>query len=155
MIYWFTGQPGAGKTTLAVALKRHLQAAGLKVVHLDGEFIRDLTVNRDFSEAGRIANIRMGQQLATRIALEAIEVVASFVSPYRAQREVFKAESQVEVIEVYVHTTELRGREKYFVPDYEPPLANFLDLDTTAVSVEACVERLIRARAATPPSTTD
>lgn len=142
MIYWFTGQPGAGKTTLAVALKRRLQAAGLKVVHLDGEFVRDLVVNRDFSEAGRIANIRMGQQLALRIAEEDIEVVASFVSPYRAQREAFK--TLASVVEIYVHTTEVRGRERFFVPNYEPPLANFVDIDTTAVSVEDCIARVVR-----------
>lgn len=142
MIYWFTGQPGAGKTTLAAALKRRLQAAGLKVVHLDGEFVRDLVVNRDFSEAGRMANIRMGQQLALRIAEEDIEVVASFVSPYRTQREAFK--SLASVVEIYVHTTEVRGRERFFVPNYEPPLANFVDIDTTAVSVEDCIERVVR-----------
>jgi len=42
MIYWFTGQPGSGKTTLASALKSALQKRGRPVVHLDGEFLREL-----------------------------------------------------------------------------------------------------------------
>ena len=30
-----------------------------------------------------------------------------------------------------LHTSEIRGRENYFVKDYEKPLDNFLELDTT------------------------
>lgn len=143
MIYWFTGQPGAGKTTLALALRDRLRAAGRIAVHLDGEFVRDLIGNQDFSGAGRIANIRMGQRLARRIHEDGADVVASFVSPFRDMREAFKALG--DVVEIYVHTTEVRGREGFFVAGYEPPLSGFVDMDTTAVSVEACVERLLRS----------
>src|SRR6185503_10704683 len=121
MIYWFTGQPGAGKSTLAAALKAVLQKRGLSVVHFDGEEIREITGNDDYSETGRVMNIRTGQRLAAKLDAEGISVVASFVSPYRAMREEFK--KNLKVVEIYVHTTAIRGREKYFVPDYEPPLA--------------------------------
>jgi adenylylsulfate kinase len=141
MIYWFTGQPGAGKTTLAEALRTRLRAAGHPTVHLDGEFVREVMENRDYGEAGRIANIRAGQRLAAKLQEEGIWVVAAFVSPYRALREAFKARG--DVVEVYVHTTEPRGRERFFVTGYEPPLAEFVDMDTTGVSVESCVERLL------------
>src|SRR2546428_11895936 len=67
MIYWFTGQPGSGKTTLAIALKSALQKRGQPVVHLDGEFLRELMDNKDFSEAGRIRNIMAAQQLAAKL----------------------------------------------------------------------------------------
>ena len=33
--------------------------------------------------------------------------------------------------EIYVHTTEERGRENFFVEGYEPPIENFIDCDTT------------------------
>ena len=55
--------------------------------------------------------------------------MVSLVSPYRDQREEFKFNTSV--IEIYVHTTEDRGREQYHVIDYEPPLENFIDIDTT------------------------
>ena len=55
--------------------------------------------------------------------------IISLVSPYRFLREEFK--SKYNVIEVYLHTTEIRGRENFFVDEYEPPLANFIDMDTT------------------------
>ena len=77
---------------------------------------------------------------------EGVWVVASFVSPYRDLREEFK--KRPEVREIYVHTAERRGREKYFVEGYEPPLENFLDIDTTSASVEDCVQRILGAKPA-------
>jgi hypothetical protein len=46
-------------------------------------------------------------------------------------------------LEIYVHTTEKRGREKFFAETYEQPLENFLDMDTTGVSVDECVRRIL------------
>jgi adenylylsulfate kinase len=153
MIYWFTGQPGAGKTTLAIALRQRLRSASHPVVHLDGEFLREIMDNRDFSEAGRVANIRAGQRLAAKLHEEGIWVVAAFVSPYRSLRETFKTRG--DVIEVYVHTTEIRGREHFFVSSYEPPLADFVDMDTTEVSVDSCVARLLSMTPGSPERGSD
>ena len=49
MIYWFTGQPGHGKTTLAKALLAHLKAQGTEAFHVDGDDLRTLTTNTDYS----------------------------------------------------------------------------------------------------------
>ena len=144
MIYWFTGQPGSGKTTLALALQAVLRGCGRFVVHLDGEFLREITGNRDFTEAGRTRNIRAGQQFAAKLHAEGVDVVASFVSPYRIMRDEFKKSGNV--VEIYVHTTEIRGREAHFVADFEPPQRDFVDIDTTGVSVESCVQRILNAR---------
>ncbi len=144
MIYWFTGQPGSGKTTLAIALKSALRKRGHPVVHLDGEFLRELMSNKDFSEAGRIRNIKAAQQLAAKLQSEGIVAVASFVSPYRSIREEFKRTNQV--LEIYVHTTEIRGKEAYFVAKFEPPEQDFLDIDTTNASVETCLQKILQAR---------
>ena len=142
MIYWLTGQPGAGKTTLAVALKSALQKRGQPVVHLDGEFLRELMGNQDFSEAGRIRNIKSAQHLAAKLEAEGIVVVASFVSPYRSIREEFKKKNQV--LEIYVHTTKVRGKEAYFVANFEPPQQDFVDIDTTHASVETCLQTILQ-----------
>jgi adenylylsulfate kinase-like enzyme len=141
MIYWFTGQPGAGKTTLALALKKELAGRGHVTVHLDGDLLRIVTANQDFSTAGRMKNIRAAQALAAKIHEDGAWVVAAFVSPFRALREEFK--QRPEVLEIYVHTTEKRGREKYFAETYEAPLENFLDIDTTSAGVEECVQRIL------------
>jgi adenylylsulfate kinase-like enzyme len=149
MIYWFTGQPGAGKTTLALALQNELRRRGHVTVHLDGDLLRIVTANQDFSMAGRMKNIRAAQALAAKIHADGAWVVAAFVSPFRSLREEFK--KRAEVLEIYVHTDERRGREKFFSDVYEPPLENFLDMDTTNVGVEECVRRILDAKIQSEP----
>jgi hypothetical protein len=49
-------------------------------------------------------------------------------------------------LEIYVHTSEKRGREKFFAEAYEPPLEKFLDIDTTGANVDECVQRILAAK---------
>ena len=137
MIFWFTGQPGSGKTTLGKALFEKLDGA----FHVDGDDLRELVHNVDYSEQGRINNIRMAQSIAMFLDNKGLDVVVSLVAPYRWLREEFKVRHTVN--EIYLHTTEKRGKEKFFAKDYEPPQENFLDVDTTNISVEACIDRIV------------
>ena len=141
MIYWFTGQPGHGKTTLAKALIAHLCAQGSEPFHVDGDDLRALTANADYSHAGREANIRRAQTIAHYLQKQGRTVVVSLVAPYRDIREELKANA--EVTEVYVHTAEQRGREDRHATDYEAPLENFIDIDTTGRSEEESLKELL------------
>jgi adenylylsulfate kinase-like enzyme len=57
MIYLFTGQPGSGKTTLAKKLQMWLQTDKANwrksVFHIDGDQLRELFPNKDYSKEGR------------------------------------------------------------------------------------------------------
>ena len=64
-----------------------------------------------------------------------ITVLVSLVSPYLDQRESFKQKMKGDILEVWVHTTDIRGREDYFVQTYQPPQTSYLDLDTTNTPV--------------------
>ena len=143
MIYWFTGQPGHGKTTLALALIEHLRAQGTEPFHVDGDDLRALTSNADYSRAGREANIRRAQTIAHYLHNQGRTVVVSLVAPYRAIREELKAAT--EVVEVYVHTTEARGREAKHAQDYEAPITGFIDIDTTGTTIEESMHQLLAA----------
>ena len=131
MIYWFTGQPGHGKTVLAKRLKEYIEYNNphKKFFHIDGDDLRDLLVNKDYSKQGRENNIRTAQAIALYLDNKGYDVVVSLVAPYKELREEFK--SRAKVIEIYVHTIEERGREQFHVQDYEPPTKDFIDIDTT------------------------
>jgi adenylylsulfate kinase len=128
---WLTGQPASGKSTLANLLVNSISEKfdSEVVFNIDGDDLRDLFQNKDYSRKGREANIRLGMSIAAYLINKNCIPVISLVSPYRFLREEFK--SKFNVLEVYLHTTEIRGRENFFVEDYEPPVDNFIDMDTT------------------------
>ena len=144
MIYWLTGQPGAGKTTIAKELCR---VGGMVTpspwFNVDGDDIRNIFDNKDYSEQGRRKNIELAQQLSQYLHSKDNNVVVSLVSPYKDQREAFKEKMGDDLVEVYVHTSETRGRENFFVENYEPPTEDFINICTDNVKVEICVDTII------------
>jgi len=145
MVLWFTGQPGSGKTTLTYKfiedrLIGFMKIPHWKIVHIDGDDLRDIVDNKDYSEKGRRENINLAMNLARFMDNKGFTVVVSLVSPYRDQREELKMERNI--AEFYLHTTEIRGRENYFAEDYEPPLHNFTDIDTDK-PIEECINEIL------------
>ena len=127
MIYWFTGQPCAGKTILANMLKGKNPDA----FRIDGDDMRELFSNKDYSINGRVTNVGTAQRIAQYLNNQGKDVIVSLVSPYIDQREDFKTLMGDEIIEFYVHTTEPRERDHFKAIAYTPPLSNFVDIDTT------------------------
>ena len=139
MIYWLTGQPGAGKTVLA----KMLHSNRLLDFHIDGDDLRELTNNKNYGIEGRVQNVATAQKIAHNLHNQGRNVVVSLVSPYIDQREEFKQMLGDELVEIYVHTSEERGREQYHVKGYQPPLNNFIDVDTTHDEPEESYRKII------------
>jgi adenylylsulfate kinase-like enzyme len=130
-IIWLTGQPGSGKTVLGNIIVDHYQKQKRPVILIDGDDLREKTGNFDYTPEGRHRNITNAQMLARFLKKSGFTVVVALVAPYRNLREEFKKEFGSLITEVYVHCEDARGREAYHVSNYEPPLVNFIDIDTT------------------------
>ena len=140
MIYWFTGQPGAGKTTLANKLAEDLYHA----FHIDGDRMRSLFTNTDYSINGRVKNVETAQRIAQYLNFLDHDVIVSLVAPYIDQREDFKKIMGDQLIEIYVHTSEIRERDHFKSIAYTSPQENFLDIDTTNRTVEESYSELLQ-----------
>lgn len=131
MIYRFTGQPGSGKTVLANLLKEKFLPHAFRI---DGDEMRDLFTNKDYSIKGRVTNIDTAQKISHYLHNQGKDVIVSLVSPYLDQREEFKSLLDWQIKEIYVHydtSYVQRGRENYHVVNFGTPNKDFIDVDTT------------------------
>ena len=143
MIYWVTGQPQSGKTTLADSLKEIRMPHAFRI---DGDEMRELFANKDYSEKGRRANIDAAQKIAHYLHNQGKDVIVSLVSPYKDQREEFKKLLTWQIKEIHVHYNPekgRRGREKFWVEEYQKPTDNFLDIDTNLDAPEESLIKII------------
>lgn len=144
MIYNLIGQPHSGKSTLA----RHLRTALeinyplRKAFIIDGDFLRKILNNKDYSEKGRRDNIGKAYAIAKYLDTEFLyDVIIAVVSPFLDLREEFKLTA--DVIEIYIHTENIRGREKFHVENFEKPKTNFIEIDTTDVDELTSINELL------------
>ena len=143
-IYWLTGQPGAGKTVLSLMLKTVLEKEyNQKVFHIDGDELRRLFNNQKYGREGREENIKRAQDIAKFILAQGHTVIVSLVAPYKELRENFKNELDNLIVEFYIHTTDIRGREHFHTDEYEQPTENYIDIDTTNVEPQISLNKII------------
>jgi len=161
-ILWFTGLSGAGKTTLALALEQQLFNRGYQTYVLDGDNIRGgLNSDLGFSPDDRSENIRRIGEVAALFSDAGQIVITAFISPYREDRERARKIKPGPFREVFVKadlsTCETRDPKGLYkkarmceIPEftgisapYEEPESADLIIDTSAETIEQCVERLI------------
>ncbi|HTL49344.1 MAG TPA: adenylyl-sulfate kinase, partial [Steroidobacteraceae bacterium] len=163
-ILWFTGLSGAGKSTIANAVEQTLFLRGHHSYLLDGDNIRHgLNKDLDFSDEGRIENVRRIGEVAKLFVDAGLIVVTAFISPFRSDRRLVRdLVKQGEFVEVYVSTPlevcEQRdpkglyvkareGKIKNFTgvtSPYEAPEAPEIVIDSSKISVPECVDKVIR-----------
>ena len=162
-VLWFTGVSGAGKSTLANLVEKKLHALGYHTFLLDGDNVRHrLNGDLGFTDADRVENIRRVGEVAALMADAGLIVLAAFISPFRAEREMVRAMvPEGEFVEIFVDTPlaeaeardvkglyqkARRGELLNFTgidSPYEAPLTPELRVDTTRCSAEEAADRIL------------
>ncbi|MFI6712078.1 adenylyl-sulfate kinase [Nonomuraea sp. NPDC050478] len=166
LVVFFTGLSGSGKSTIARGLRDALLELGTRTVtYLDGDVVRRLlSKGLSFSKEDRDLNIRRIGFVAAEAARHGGLAICAPIAPYAATRaEVREMVESVGADFLLVHVAtpleecERRDRKGLYakaraglIPEftgisdpYEEPDDAELVVDTTHVSVEAAVERVL------------
>jgi len=166
-ILWLTGLSGCGKSTIATAVEAALIKDGVLAYVLDGDNIRHgLNKNLSFSPEDRTENIRRIGEVAKLFADAGLIAIASFISPYRADRAAVRSlVPPGQFIEIFIDaplaTCESRDPKGLYKKaraavatghglqftgidaPYEAPIAPELHLRTDQMNVEECVAAVV------------
>lgn len=168
-VLWFTGLSGAGKSTIANALEHALFLRGHHSYLLDGDHVRHgLNRDLDFTDAGRVENIRRIGEVAKLFVDAGMIVLAAFISPFRSDRQLARTlVGDDEFVEIYVSTPlavcEARDPKGLYVKarqgvvphftgvssPYEAPEHPELTLNTANMPLSECVAEIVRYLEAT------
>jgi len=160
-ILWLTGLFASGKTTLALGLEKSLFSKGYQTFVLDGDNVRSgLNLDLGFEATDRSVNIRRVGEVAALFAEAGLIVIASFISPYNADRETIRLAHPDIFHEIYLNAS-LEDCEKRdptglykrarageiplftgVTEPYEPPLPPELDVNTVSPNVAESVKIL-------------
>jgi bifunctional enzyme CysN/CysC len=164
LVIWFTGLSGSGKSTIAKHVEQVLHRQGRHTYSLDGDNLRH-GLNRDlgFTDQDRVENIRRVGEVARLFVDAGLIVLCSFISPFRAERQMVREMMGAgEFVEVFVDTPlaecmrrdpkglyakAARGAIQNFTgisSPYEPPEAAELRIDTTGRTPEDAAEIVLR-----------
>jgi bifunctional enzyme CysN/CysC len=153
-VLWFTGLPGAGKSTIANLVEAGLNARGIHTIMLDGDNIRH-GLNRDlgFTEADRVENIRRIGEVAKLMTEAGLVVLCAFISPFRAERQsVRELLDPGEFIEIFVdaplEVCIARDAKGLYRRALAGDIKNFTGVDQTYEAPESCEIHLSAAEQA-------
>lgn len=159
-VLWMTGLSGSGKSTIAHRIERELMMSGHRVYVLDGDTLRTgLNNDLGFGGAARRENLRRAAEVSKVLVEAGLIVIASFISPFSAEREMVRKIVGANFYEVYVEATlgtcEERDPKGLYkraragvIPNftgisspYEAPELPDLRLNTSQLSLDECVRQ--------------
>jgi bifunctional enzyme CysN/CysC len=162
-VLWMTGLSGAGKSTIANLVETKLVRLNRHTFVLDGDNVRH-GLNKDlgFTDADRVENIRRVGEVARLMTDAGLIVIAAFISPFRAEREMVRQMmTPGEFLEIHVDTP-LAEAEKRDVKGlyakaragqlphftgvdsaYEAPERPDIHVDTTRLTAEQAADLIV------------
>ena len=132
MIIALFGQPHSGKSTIANQFPSYK--------NIDGDKLRELFANKDYSKEGRIRNLNRASDIAHYLHSHGNNITLSLVYPYKEARDYLNSLTE-DVCWIYLTYEGERGREKFHVQDCEQPSEEeALYIDTSSLSLDHCVQ---------------
>ena len=102
---WFTGLSGSGKSTIANCVEQELFEKGIKTYVLDGDNMRKgLCSDLSFTEEDRVENLRRIGEVAKLFCDAGLVTIATFISPYRRERQLLRGLLGESFNEIFVDT---------------------------------------------------
>lgn len=86
-LYWVTGLSGAGKTTISTLLYEYLRKKKNNVVLIDGDKIREVYQNTDYTEEGREKLAYTNMRLAKMLTEQGLDVILAVIGMRDAYRD--------------------------------------------------------------------
>ena len=109
---------------------------------MDGDDLRSINKNKDYSKEGRIKNISTAISIVRFLSNKDYICIISIVAPYKFLRDELK--NEFPFLEVYLHTQDIRGREDFFAEDYEIPIdPKHLALDTGKLTIKESIDEVL------------
>lgn len=131
MITVLFGQPHSGKSTIANEIGN--------VFTIDGDKLRELFANKDYSKEGRIKNLNRASDIAHFINATGFNVTLAVVYPYKEARDYLNSLT-TDVRWIYLTYDGERGREKFHVQDFDiPSETEALHINTSQCTVEEAI----------------
>jgi len=139
MIIVLFGQPHSGKTTIANAIKQERD-----VEIIDGDQLRNIFQNKDYSKEGRIKNLNRASDIAHYLnSTTDKDVILALVYPYKEARNYLNSLGS-EVKWIYLIYEVDRGKEKFHVSDFDYPTEDeALCLNTEWLEIEECKNQIL------------
>lgn len=140
MIIVLFGQPHSGKSTIANEIIKENSS----YINIDGDKLRELFVNKDYSKEGRIKNLNRASDIAHYLNSTGVDVILSLVYPYKEARNYLSGLTE-KVLWVYLTYNGERGRENFHVQDFEVPIDEItLHIQTSELSIEESTNKILQ-----------
>jgi cytidine diphosphoramidate kinase len=101
--FWITGLSATGKTTLSEMLVKYLRENGRKVIHLDGDHLRNILSMQSYTREERLSLGMIYSKLCRHLVEQEVDVVIGVIGLFK-ELHLWNRENIKEYVEIFIDT---------------------------------------------------